>query len=197
MSAVPTTPRVTPEELLALEDSVAYELVDGQLVERNLGAYSSWVGARVAYLIGNHVHAEDLGRCVMDGRAGYQCYEWAPLQVRRPDVSYVATGRLAGDIPPDGHIQIAPDLAVEVVSPNDNGNEVQEKVVEYLRAGVRLIWVIYPKTRSAQAFRAGGSGKQLTEEDLLCGEEVLPGFEVMVSELFKAPVTREAGGLRE
>jgi Uma2 family endonuclease len=190
MSAVLTSPRVSPEELLALEDSVAYELVDGRLVERAMGAYSSWVGTKVAHLISSHVEAEGLGGCVMDGEASYQCYEWAPLQVRRPDVSYVATGRLEGDVPPDGHVQIAPDLAVEVLSPNDNGNEVQEKVVEYLRAGVRLIWVIYPRTRSAQVFRTGGSGKQLTEEDLLCGEEVLPGFEVMVSELFKAPVAR-------
>lgn len=73
--------------------------------------------------------------------------------IRVPDVSFVAAGRLAGERPPEGFPDLAPDLAVEVLSPDDRSRDVLDKVGEYLQAGVRLVWVIDPKRRAAATYR--------------------------------------------
>lgn len=78
----------------------------------------------------------------------------------------------------------APDLAVEVVSPSDTSQDVQAKVSEYLSAGTRLVWVIYPKTRNVVEYRPGGTARVLSEEDFLDGGDVVPGFRCRVGDLF-------------
>src|SRR5262249_1904635 len=107
-----------------------------------------------------------------------------PKRVRKPDGSFVRKGRLPGDRPPRGHVQIPPDLAFEVVSPNDLAEDVNAKVLEFLRAGVRLLWVLYPKTRCVQVFRQAGSASDLSEGEELGGGDVLPGFTCRVDEIF-------------
>ena len=99
---------------------------------------------------------------------GYQCFPHAPGLVRRPDVSFIRRGRLPGDVSPEGWVRIPPDLAVEVVSPNDSAEELEEKLDDYRKAGVPLVWVIYPKARKARVFRlrrpdrrAGGGRRPL------------------------------------
>ena len=79
---------------------------------------------------------------------------------------------------------VAPDLAVEVASPNDLGRELRVKVEEYLRAGVRLVWLVDPETRSIEVVRADGGVARLYEQDELSGEDVLPDFRCRVAELF-------------
>jgi len=79
---------------------------------------------------------------------------------------------------------VAPDLVVEVVSPNDLFTEIDEKVEEYWRAGTPLIWVINPDLRTLQNYRADGSSNRLREGDKLTGEGVLPGFACAVADLF-------------
>jgi Uma2 family endonuclease len=91
----------------------------------------------------------------------------------------------------EGFITIPPDLAVEVISPNDLASELDEKLEEYLRAGVRLIWVINPQTRTLQIFRADRSGSRLHETDELLGEDVVPGFCCPVRALIPEPFTDE------
>jgi Uma2 family endonuclease len=124
---------VTPEELLNLPDAVDYELVDGKLVERNMGFESSEIAARVLGLIWMFLHDHKLGR-LFGADASYQCFPDAPGKVRKPDVSFIRAGRLPGDKSPLGHCPIHPDLAVEVVSPGDTFYEVENKVAEYLGA---------------------------------------------------------------
>ena len=182
MSVVEAAVRITPEELLEMPDSVRYELVNGKLVEREMGARSSWIGGQVLRLIGNFADERKIG-WAFNSDASYQCFA-DPSKVRRPDTSFIRTGRLPGEQFPEGHCPIAPDLAVEVVSPNDNGNDIEEKLAEYLEAGVSLVWVFYPRTRSVHVYRSNGHPERLTEEHLLRGEEVLPGFSCMVSECF-------------
>jgi Uma2 family endonuclease len=104
--------------------------------------------------------------------------------VRKPDVSFIRRGRLPDERLPKGHVTIPPDLAVEVLSPNDLADEVDEKVKEYLEAGVLVVWVVFPKTRTVQIHRADGPIVKLTETDELSGEEVLPGFRCRVGEIF-------------
>ena len=120
--------------------------------------------------------------------ASYQCFPDDPGKVRRPDVSFIRLERLSlAQASEEGHITIAPDLAVEVVSPNDNLYDVDEKVQAYLRAGVCLVWVVNPRARTVEVHRAKGMGTILREQDELSGEDVLPGFRCRVSDLFVAP----------
>jgi len=176
----------TPEDLLALPDSVSYELVDGELAERNMGFESSFVGGILFRLLSNHCAANGLG-IVLPADASYQCFPDAPNKVRRPDVSYIASGRLPAGVLPRGHCPIAPDLAAECVSPNDSFSEVETKVNEYLAAGVRLVWVIDPPTRVVLVSRPDGTVARLSDGDELTGEDVVPGFRCRVGELFPSP----------
>ena len=98
-----------------------------------------------------------------------------------------SSGRLTGDRAPDGHCRIAPDLAVEVVSPNDLAYQ-DEKVAEYLGAGVPIVWVVNPNTRSVRIHRPRSSPRGLvsglTSEDVIDAEDVLPGFSCPVRDFF-------------
>ncbi len=173
----------TPADLLAKPDAEGYELVDGRLVERNVGVLSSWVGGRLHRFIDVFIDEQDLG-WAWPGDQGYECYLDSPGKVRKPDVSFIRLERMPQGPTSEGYITIPPDLAVEVLSPNDLAYEVENKVVEYLAAGVLLVWVINPETRTIHIHRHDGSVGWLREEDELSGEDVLPGFRCPVSSLF-------------
>ena len=177
----------TPDDLLHMEDAVNYELVDGKLVERHMGMESSEVALRIALLIGMFLRDHKLGK-LFGADAGYQCFADAPNKVRKPDVSFIQSGRLPGERTPTGHCPIPPDFAVEVVSPGDLAYEVEEKVAEYLQAGVKLVWVVNPPTRTVRALRPKSSPRgpiaEFSGDDEISGEDVLPGFACKVSEFF-------------
>src|SRR5688500_1678314 len=168
--------RFTPEDLLRLPDAVSYELVDGKLVERHMGMGSAWVAMRLGQKIGRYLEANPVG-VIFGAEASYQCYPNAPEKVRKPDLSFVRSGRLDLRDLPKGHCRIPPDLAIEVTSPNDLAYEVEDKVAEYLGAGVPLVWVLDPPTRTVRVYRPPssplGSGIVLRETDTLSGEDVL------------------------
>jgi Uma2 family endonuclease len=185
--------RYTPEDLLAMPDGKSYELVDGRLVERKMGAESSWVGGRLFLRLGAFCEARDLGTA-WPADNGYRCFPHAPAMVRRPDLSFVKKGRLPGDIAPDGWVKIPPDLAVEVVSPNDSIEEFEAKLDDYRKAGVLLVWVIYPKRRKARILRLGTPAVELEEDDELSGEDVIPGFRCPLREILPRRVPAEAAG---
>ena len=174
--------RYTPEELLALPDGKSYELVDGLLVERNMGAESSEIGGNLYFHLRLFCREHDLG-IVWPADNGYQCFPHAPGLVRRPDVSFIRRGRLPGDVSPKGWVRIPPDLAVEVVSPNDSAEELEEKLRDYRKAGVPLVWVIYPELRAAKVLRRDGPPGELEEADVLSGEDVIRGFRCPLREI--------------
>jgi Uma2 family endonuclease len=180
-----------PEDLLVMPDAISYELVDGELVERQSGWKSSRIGASVAVLLMAHCDANGLGWVVGAG-ASYQCFADAPHKVRKPDASFIRLERMPPGEEPEGHCRIAPDLAVEVISPNDLYDAVENKVEEYLTAGVRLMWVVNPSTRTVRVNRADGTETRLRQTDELSGEDVVPGFRCRVSELFAVPVAGTA-----
>jgi Uma2 family endonuclease len=187
-TAPPASPpaRFTPEDLLNLPDAVNFELVDGQLVERHMGMESSQVAFLLGVEIGKYLEAHPIG-LAFGADASYRCFPDAPDKVRRPDVSFIRSGRLPGDRVPKGHCPIAPDLAVEVVSPHDLAEELEDKVAEYLAAGVRLVWIIYPGTRTVVIQRAGTAASArmiLRGDDMICGDDVLPGFSCPAREFF-------------
>jgi Uma2 family endonuclease len=181
--ATTTATTYTPDDLLTMPDGDRYELVDGQLVERSMGAESSFVAARLSRLVGNHNEDRQLG-WVLGADCGYQCFPGQPLQVRKPDVSFVRFGRLPGERLPEGHVKIAPDLAVEVLSPNDLVYDTDQKIEDYLAAGVGLVWVVHPVSRTLLIYRADGSIQGLRQNDELSGEAVLPGFRCRVGDIF-------------
>lgn len=106
-----------------------------------------------------------------------------PDTIRAPDVSYVRAERIPEDVP-EGFWELAPDLAVEVVSPGDTAVEVREKVREYLAAGVPMVWVMYPGTREVIVHTADGLARAYGPDDVLEGLDLLPGFRCRVAELF-------------
>jgi Uma2 family endonuclease len=98
----------------------------------------------------------------------------------------VLSTRLPGGLVPDtDFLELAPDIVGEVVSPHDEAEDVAEKVQEFLAAGVRLIWVAYPRNHSVYVYRADGSYEALGEQDELDGSPALPGFRLPISALFK------------
>ncbi|MEO6810197.1 MAG: Uma2 family endonuclease [Isosphaeraceae bacterium] len=181
--------QTTPGDLLAMPDGKNYELVDGVLVERNMSALSSLVASKLNRLIGNFCESNASG-WVFGADCGYQCFPGFPKKVHRPDVSFIRQSRMTVAQLAEGFIPIAPDLAVEVVSPNDLVYKLAEKIQEYLDAGVPLIWIIYPSTRSVYVHRRDGTITLVRAGQDLDGEGVLPGFRCRVADLF--PTTAPA-----
>jgi Uma2 family endonuclease len=186
MNIQATKERYTPDDLLSMPDGDRYELVSGELVERHTGWDAGQVSARLLFLLSAHCDATGAG-WVVGVKAGYQGFPDSPDKVRRPNGSFVRLERLPPEQMPDGHCLIAPDLAVEVIFPDDRFYEVENRVTDYLRAGVPLVWVVSPPTRTVRVHRADGGAAYLHESDDLTGDDVLPGFRCRVAALFAAP----------
>ena len=184
MSAAATEVSYTPEDLLAMGAAgKGFELVDGRLVEKNMGGFASTVASEIVYLLVAHGRRPGLG-WVLESEGSYQCFPDDWKKVRKPDVSFIRRGRLPDERVPDGHIPIPPDLAVEVVSPHDTAYEVSTKVEEYLAAGVPLVWVINPRGRTVHVYCADGTVELLREDAVLTAPELLPDLHCPVAQLF-------------
>jgi Uma2 family endonuclease len=179
----------TVERLLTLEeferlpdDGYRTELSAGRLVrEPPPGAVHGWVARNVLRPLDRYVEEHALGLVIFD--TGFLLAAEPPT-VRGPDLAFIARERLPSEGAPQGFWTMTPDLAVEVVSPSNRATEIREKVLEYLRAGTRLVWVVDPDTRSIAVYRSHQDVKLLTETDVLDGADVLPGFRLDVSKIF-------------
>jgi len=187
MNTVATHIQYSPEELLTRPDGDAYELVGGELMERKMGAKSSFIAGKIYARLDHFCDDRRLGWVFPEGTS-FQCFPDDPDKVRRADVSFIRFGRLAREQPPEGHIRIAPDLAVEVVSLDDLAYDVDSNVEDYLQAGVRLVWVVNPVTRAVRVHHPAGPGATLRADGELTGGDVLPGFRCPICE----GVTRES-----
>jgi Uma2 family endonuclease len=172
VDAVLNAPKESGVEPIDVPDG--YEQIDGRLVEMHVGAKSAWVGGNVFSQLLAFCQQQKLG-WVFPSETIYRCFPNRKT-ARKPDASFVRTGRLPGEIPPDGEIKIPPDLVVEVVSPNDTYYDVARKVKEYLDVGVRLVWVINPDSRETCVHRPGRTTAMVLEGQDLDGEDVVPGF---------------------
>jgi Uma2 family endonuclease len=173
---------ITAEEFSKMPGSKHQELIRGEVVET---------------MPPGGIHAEIAGELVRllrnwfkQGRGGYAGVEAGfvlsrdPDNVRGPDVYYVRPERMPSGGVPEGFWPIAPDLAVEVVSPSETVNEVREKVRDFLTAGTPLVWTIHPRTREVVAHTPDGLARTYNSEDILEFPDVLPGFSCKVAELF-------------
>ena len=184
MTLATTVTHYTPEDLLALPDYGRYELIDGQLVERKMGAKSSLAATNLLILVGSFVRSNNLG-LVFQADCGYQIFAEERGRVRFADASFIRRGKLPEDRVPQGHCRVAPDVVIEAVSPNDTAYEVEDKIAQWLGAGVRLVWVLYPETQRVQVHRADGTVTKLQAAEQLSGEDVIPGFQCQVAAVFQ------------
>jgi Uma2 family endonuclease len=186
MSTVLDTQHVTAEQLGLMPNDKDFELVDGQLVERPMGNKSAWVAQELIYYLGHYVREHRLG-WVFGAEAGYRLDPSRPNHIRKPDVSFVRFGRLPNEQPAVTYDNLAPDLAVEVLSPNDTVLELDEKIEEYLGADVKLVWIINPELRTLTVHRLDRSSGTLRNGDEIDGEAVIPGFRCQLSRIFEMP----------
>jgi Uma2 family endonuclease len=181
----PAPPRlISAEDFLDMPESVGAELVDGEIVEVPMGSMSSWIGGLLYTSMLQFVLANNLGR-VFPQENGMAIWPSNPYRVRKPDLTFVRKGRLPGGLPPSGWLTVVPDLVVEVVSPRDRVEDLEQKLLEYREAGIPLVWVIFPATRSAHVLAAARPRAEVAPNGTLDGEEVLPGFTCNLAELFE------------
>jgi Uma2 family endonuclease len=173
-------PALTDEGLLRLpKDGNKYEVVDGELRVSPAGWFHEHVVMRLATRLGAFVEERRLGTLL-----GSSALFVLPSGNRRgPDLSFLAAGRLPPELRSTPFPALAPDLAVEVLSPGDRPREVLDKVGEYLQSGVRLVWVIDPEARKATVYRSLTEVAVVDESGALDGEDVLPGFRCRLAEV--------------
>jgi Uma2 family endonuclease len=166
---------VTAEELLHMSIPDKHvELVRGVLVVREPpGGRHGRVAMNAAVELSTHVRARQLG-VVYAAETGFTLSRH-PDTVRAPDVAFIRRDRLPSP-EPAGYPELAPDLVVEVLSPDDRPGRILAKVADWLSAGTRLVWVIDPERRIARVYRADGSETIVSADEALEGEDVLPGF---------------------
>jgi Uma2 family endonuclease len=173
--------RMTPEEFEQLCDDGLFELVDGQLRGKQMGSAATETAAIVSSELLVFLRPTRMGRVFSE--QSYRCFPHDPSMVRRPDISVICNR----EVPPSGVLAFAPDLVVEVISPNDLAEDVERKLGDYLRAGVRSVWLVSPECRSITVHHAGGTAVRFEGDAEVVDQVVLPGFVMPVSKLLAPP----------
>ncbi|MCH7729201.1 MAG: Uma2 family endonuclease [Planctomycetes bacterium] len=161
-----------------------YELIDGVLLEKTIGFYESYLAGLLIQFLGAFAREHDLG--IVAGADG--TLKILPEQVRIPDVSFVSWDRLPNrQLPAEPIPQLAPDLIVEVISKSNTRKEMDRKLREYFQVDVRLVWYVYPDSCSVSVYTGPDKLTELTDDAILDGGDVLPGFALPLAQLFAKP----------
>jgi Uma2 family endonuclease len=172
-------------ERLPEEDLYKLELVRGMVVrEPRPGPRHGRMGMKLGRHLDEYAEHHDLGLVFTD--AGFALYR-DPDTIRGPDLSFVSKQRLPAPGYSGTFWRLAPDLAVEILSPSNRPREIREKIEDYFGAGSRLVWVVDPERHQVTVHRAGREPERLGPDDLLSGDDVLPGFELSLGTLFNTP----------
>jgi Uma2 family endonuclease len=184
MAMSTTVRQMTAEDLLRMpDDGFRYELVRGELTKMSpAGNKHGRIAGNITASLGPRVLTNRLGR-VYVADTGFWL-ESEPDTVRAPDVAFVSQKQLdeVGDV--DGFWPGAPDLVVEVISPSDTYTEVEEKVFEWLEAGARMVVVVNPRKRAVTLYRSLADIRVLTEDEVLDGGDVVPGWAMPLKDIF-------------
>jgi len=179
-----TTTLMTADEFLRAPDSdQRHELIRGEV--RSMppaGGEHGHIGMEVAIPLGVAVKEQRLGKVFL-AETGFRIAR-DPDTVLAPDVSFLRAERWAAMERPRAFIEGPPDLAVEVVSPSDSAEEVHEKALAWLEAGVRLLWVVHPRGRTVTVYIPDRTARLLGVDDTLDGGEIVPGFRLPVRDIF-------------
>jgi Uma2 family endonuclease len=173
----------TEEDAIELTERKIHlcELVDGILVEKAMGAFESLLAIEIARLISNFVRARKLGAVL--GADGL--LKLAPGLIRIPDVAFLSKAKFPGGrYPRTSAWSLAPDLAVEVLSDSNTAEEMKEKLHDYFTAGTRLVWYVDPQLRQVAVYSSPAVKRIVKQDQILSGEDVLPGLEINLRELF-------------
>lgn len=165
------------------------ELIDGILVEKATGMYESFLASILIVELNKYLATNPIGlTSAPDGPIRVQLG-----RMRVPDVAFVRWDRLpGGKVPRDQVLSAAPDLVVEILSPSNTKKEMDDKLKEYFKAGVRLVWYVDPEKRTAEVYTSPTNVEQLDADGILDGRDVLPGFKLKIKDwLDKVP--REEG----
>jgi len=173
----------TEQDVIDLEarENRLFELVDGVLVEKAMGFTESVLAAALGRILGNFVVPRNLGH--VPGSDGV--IRLFPGLVRIPDVAYISWDRFPdGRLPDEPIPDLAPDLAVEVISKGNTPTEMKRQRREYFEAGVNVVWMVDPRKRTVNVFLSVEDSVELTEHDTLDGGDLLPGFSLKLRDLF-------------
>lgn len=167
-------------ELQIREDRLC-ELVDGMLLEKVMGSYESMLAMELGILLGQYIRTANLGRLLGES----SLLRLAPGVIRSPDLSFVTNQQLTQLPPSQGRIwELAPALAVEVISQGNTAEEMRAKLRDYFTHGVREVWYLYPAEQAVHVFADVASVRVVTAPGILRESAVLPGFELDLSRLF-------------
>jgi Uma2 family endonuclease len=175
---------ITADEFLEWpDDGLRHELIRGEVVTMPLpGGRHGRITLKIGRLVGNYVEAEHLGETYA-AETGFLISR-DPDTVRGALVAFVREERLSLIINPDKHVPFAPDLAVEVISPSDRSDDLEEKVQSWLAAGTIVVWTVDPKSRTVSVHRQGAGPVTLAGNQKIESADVLPGFECTVNDFF-------------
>ena len=169
----------------AVDDGELYEIVNGKRVIKRMGTYENVLAGVLFSELCNHVNANRLGRATIEVLFDLPDVD----NNRRPDVAFVSFARWPQNRrPPRANAwPVVPELAAEVVSPTDDVDDVMEKVEEYFRAGVRVVWLVLPRQERVYVYASPTEVRILARGDELTGDPVVPGFRLAVNDLFPPP----------
>ena len=188
MTVFPAIETLTVDEFLRrYPNDEPYELLEGEILTVPPPKFPHGsVAARLLRYLSPFVYDNQLGETTTD--VGFRL---SASTLIAPDVCFISSKSYAqiGDV--TDYIPFAPDLAVEVVSPSNSANEMESKVQAYLSAGGSLVWVIYPLLRKVVVHRADHSSYDVTVGQMLTGDDLLPGLQIPVADLFPAKIDQE------
>jgi Uma2 family endonuclease len=174
---------ITAEEYLALGDIGPSALVQGELILMSPSGYDhGWIAGNIVGALRDFVKSKKLGR-VSTAEAGFFISR-NPDTVRAPDVAFVRAER----IPPGGQKKFfdgPPDLAVEVLSPDDRSSDVNAKIYDWLHAGCLQVWIVDPQNKTVTVYRSRNNVAVYTLGETLAADDILPGFSLPVAEIFE------------
>jgi Uma2 family endonuclease len=175
---------ITAEEFFGMhgDPNLKLELVRGEVVTMcRPGFRHGYVQARIARKLDDYCMATQFGRVTVESGV---VTERSPDSVRGPDVAVWSYALLPKEQTPVAYPEVAADLCVEILSPSDRPGEVKEKMREYFKRGVRMVWVVDPEDRAVRVHRTPDEGQLLYESATLSCDDVLPGFSCRVAEFF-------------
>lgn len=194
----PAPGTATVQDLLdgSITQDRLHELVDGILVEKGMGFREGSLTARLIHLLQSYLDIDNLGHIAgADGMIRFKLD-----LVRVPDMSFIRWDSVDDpqviENPTGAFLEVPPDLAVEVLSPSNTRREMEIKLEEYAKAGVKLVWYVDPERKAVDVYPKGNPKRKKTlgVNDTLDGGDVLPGFAVKVARLFESRAPAKKGG---
>ncbi len=194
MSTVPAMPSIPAESMTpvppptalapTIPDDMLYEVVDGQVVEKTMGAFETGIASLLVEILGPFARKNRLGRFF--GEMLFRIDLSQDLQ-RRPDVAFVSHARWPYNrrVPDVPVWDMVPDLAIEVLSPSNTAFAVHRKIHDYFKAGVARVWVVYPEQAEVYIYSTPQQVQVVGVGQELDGGDLLPGFRLPVAVLFE------------